>query len=203
MKVFKRPSIRFNALAAGFAWAISAMPISTALADNYIVDTQGSHAFIQFRVKHLGYSWLYGRFNKFDGEFSYDPDMPEASTVTVTVDVTSVDTNHSLRETHIAAPKFLNSKEFPKAIFESTSYTVNENGHAVLEGNLTFLGVTKPITVDVEYIGVGNDPWGGYRQGFEGRATISPKEWGLDLGSKLGEASSTVELLLSLEGIKQ
>jgi Uncharacterized conserved protein len=187
----------------GIASFGAAFVSQVAVAEKYVIDTKGSHAFIQFRVKHLGYSWLYGRFNTFSGEFHYDPAAPEASKVKVDVDVTSLDTNHALRESHLADKKYLNSKKFPKASFQSTAYKVTEGSKGVLEGNLTLMGVTKPITVDVEYIGGGKDPWGGFRQGFEGRATIMPKDWGLDLGSKLGVASANVELILSVEGIKQ
>ncbi|WP_075187411.1 YceI family protein [Teredinibacter haidensis] len=174
-----------------------------AVADDYVIDTKGAHAFIQFRVKHLGYSWLYGRFDKFSGEFSYDEKAPENSRIAVTVDVTSLNTNHAERETHLAAPKFLNSKQYGSASFKSTSYKVTEEGKAILTGDLTLLGVTKAITIDIEHIGGGKDPWGGYRQGFEGRATITPKDFGLDMAKNLGPASAKVELLLSIEGVRK
>ncbi len=197
-KMFTR-ALTFLALALGGALFTS----QSALADDYVIDTKGAHAFVQFRVKHLGYSWLYGRFNKFSGEFSYDPKKPEASKVSVDVDMTSLDTNHAERDTHLAAPKYLDLKKHKTASFKSTSYKATGETTGELKGELTFLGVSKPITIAVEYIGGGPDPWGGYRQGFEGRASISPKDWGLDMAAKLGPAAAEVELMLTVEGIKK
>jgi len=185
------------------AVSMLALVSPVASAADYVIDTKGAHAFVQFRVKHLGYSWLYGRFNSFEGQFSYDPAKPEANSITVTVDMTSLDTNHAERDTHLAAEKYLHLKKHTASSFKSTAYKATGDKTGVLTGNLTFLGVTKPISIDVEHIGGGSDPWGGYRQGFEGRATITPKDFGLDLGAKLGEAAATVELMLSVEGIRK
>ncbi len=94
----------------------------TAQAADYAFDKKGSHQFLQFRVQHLGYSWLYGRFNNFDGTFSYDADAPEKSKVSVTIDTTSVDSNHAERDKHIRSDDFLNVDKYPEATFESTSF---------------------------------------------------------------------------------
>ena len=91
-----------------------------ASAADYIVDTKGAHAFVQFRVMHLGYSWLYGRFNEFNGDFSYDPKVPEKSEIRVTIDTTSVDSNHAERDKHLRGEKFLDVAKFPEATFVST-----------------------------------------------------------------------------------
>ncbi|ACR12151.1 YceI family protein [Teredinibacter turnerae] len=196
----------FKSLAVKLAPAVLAFGLSAApmvQADDYVVDTKGAHAFVQFRVKHLGYSWLYGRFNDFSGEFSYDPKKPEASSISMKVDMTSLDTNHSERDNHLSAEKYLNFDKYKTATFTSTKYEKTGEDTAKLTGNLTFLGVTKPITIDVEHIGGGKDPWGGYRQGFEGRAVITPKDFGLDMASKLGPDSAQVELMISVEGIRK
>jgi polyisoprenoid-binding protein YceI len=171
-------------------------------AADYAIDTQGAHAFVQFRVKHLGYSWLYGRFNNFDGSFTFDEKDPKKNKVEVTVDVTSLDSNHAERDKHLRSDDFLNAAKFPKATFVSTAYKATGENTAEVTGNLTLHGVTKPITIDVEHIGAGADPWGGYRTGFEGRATIKPEEWGIAI-AKLGPASEEVELFLSVEGIRK
>src|SRR5690554_8224601 len=67
----------------------------------YAFDVQGAHQFITFKISHLGYSWLYGRFNDFDGQFVYDAANPENSTVSVTIDTSSVDSNHAERDKHL------------------------------------------------------------------------------------------------------
>lgn len=171
-------------------------------AADYNIDTAGAHAFVQFRVKHLGYSWLYGRFNKFDGSFTFDEKDPAKNKVDVTVDVTSLDSNHAERDKHLRSADFLNASKFPKATFVSTAYKSTGDKTADVTGDLTLHGVTKPITIQVEHIGTGADPWGGFRSGFEGRATIKPAEWGIGM-AKLGPASEEVELFLTVEGVRK
>ncbi|MBC6904801.1 YceI family protein [Saccharophagus sp. K07] len=171
-------------------------------AADYVVDKQGAHAFVQFRVKHLGYSWLYGRFNDFDGTFTYDEKDPSKNKINVTVKIASLDSNHAERDKHLRSADFLDASKFPTATFTSTAYKPTGEKTAELTGDLTLHGVTKPITIQVEHIGAGNDPWGGYRAGFEGRATIKPEEWGIAM-AKLGPASQEVELFLTVEGVRK
>ncbi len=174
---------------------------TAAHAEDYTIDTKGMHAFIQFRIKHLGYSWLYGRFDKFAGDFSYDDKKPEATKVAVTVDTSSVSTNHAERDKHISSKDFLDVEKFPEAKFVSTKYTPEGEGKGKLEGELTLHGVTKPLTVDVTEIGEGKDPWGGYRHGFSGSAKFALADYGISYD--LGPASKEVELILAIEGVKK
>lgn len=168
-------------------------------ADDYVIDTKGAHAFVQFRVKHLGYSWLYGRFNRFDGEFTYDAKDDTKNKVVMNVDVTSLDSNHAERDKHLSEGKYLNSSKFKAAKFESTSFKTTGENKAELTGQLTMMGVTKPVTFDVDIIGGGKDPWGGYRQGFEARATIDSSDFGLKSAKKVGQ----IDLIVSVEGCKK
>jgi len=174
---------------------------SALIADDYVIDTKGAHAFIQFRVQHLGYSWLYGRFNEFSGQFSYDDAAPEKASVEVTINTNSVDSNHAERDKHLRSDDFLDVKKFPEAKFISTSYTPGKDGKGTLKGNLTLHGVTKAIEIKMDSIGAGKDPWGGYRRGFEGKTKFAMADFGIlkDLGPK----SKDVEMTLSLEGIKK
>ena len=172
-----------------------------AFAEKYMIDTEGSHAFIQFRIQHLGYSWLSGRFNTFSGNFDYDEKNPNKASVQVEIDVASIDSNHAERDKHLRGDEFLDVKKFPKAKFESTSFKENGDGTAVLKGNFTLHGVTKPVSIDVEHIGHGSDPWGGYRRGFEGTTRIALADYGIKYN--LGPKSKEVELTLSVEGIRQ
>ena len=74
--------------------------------ENYQIDTKGMHAFIEFKIKHLGYSWLKGRFNDFDGQFSYDTKNPENSAVNVSIKTASLDSNHAERDKHLRSKDF-------------------------------------------------------------------------------------------------
>lgn len=175
-----------------------AMSTTAVQAADYAIDTQGMHASVQFRVKHLGYSWLYGRFNDFNGTFSYDEENPEASQVNVTIETKSLDSNHAERDTHLRSVDFLDVEEFPQATFVGTGFKPSGDGKALLTGDLTLKGVTKSIVIDVANIGGGKDPWGGYRMGFEGTTTFAGTDFGID-----NPVFTDVEMILSVEGVRR
>lgn len=179
----------------------SALIGGQAMAADYAIDKQGQHAFVNFKISHLGYSWLYGTFKDFDGTFSFDAANPEASKVNVTLKTASVDTNHAERDKHIRSADFLNASKHATATFESTSVKSTGEDTADVTGNLTLNGVTKPVVIAAKFIGEGKDPWGGYRAGFEGTTTLTLKDF--DISMDLGPASQTVELIISVEGIRQ
>jgi polyisoprenoid-binding protein YceI len=132
-----------------------------AMAADYAIDKQGQHAFVNFKISHLGYSWLYGTFKDFDGSFSFDDKNPEASKVNVTLNTQSVDTNNAERDKHIRSGDFLNVGKHPTATFASTAVKTTGEGTADITGNLTLNGVTKPVVIAATFIGQGDDPWGG------------------------------------------
>jgi polyisoprenoid-binding protein YceI len=172
-----------------------------AQAEDYVIDTDGAHAYIQFKIKHLGYSWLGGRFNKFGGTFSFDENNPSAAKISVEIDPASIDSNHAERDKHLRGADFLHVEKYPAARFISTSFKDLGNGKGQLSGNFTLRGVTRPLTIDVEQIGHGPDPWGGYRRGFHGTTEIRLADYGIDYD--LGPASQTVLLELSVEGVRR
>jgi len=170
-------------------------------AADYKIDVKGAHASINFKIKHLGYSWLTGRFNDFYGQFSYDPAAPEKSNISVEINTESLDSNHAERDKHLRSDDFLDVKKFPTAQFKSTNFKVNSADEAVITGNLTLHGITRSISFPVQKIGEGNDPWGGYRSGFTGVTSLKLADYGIT--RSLGPASTHVELELNIEGIKQ
>lgn len=173
-----------------------------ALADNYTIDTKGAHASINFAIKHLGYSVLTGRFDTFSGDFSYDPAKVEASTINVTIDTNSVNSNHAERDKHLRSKDFLNVEKFPKATFVSKKVVAGKDKDSFdLVGDFTLNGVTKSITIAAKKIGEGKDPWGGYRAGFEGTTELALKDYNIVF--PLGPASETVKLSLNVEGVKK
>ena len=187
-----------SSLLVGASLAVSSTLVSAA---DYEIDTKGMHAFVQFRIQHLGYSWLHGRFEEFTGSFSYDADNPGASKASVVIKADSLDTNHAERDKHLRSDDFLNVDKYPEIRFESTKYQADGAMQGMLYGNLTLHGTTKPIAIQVTKIGEGKDPWGGYRAGFEGTTEINRSEFGVD--KNLGPSSEKVEITLSIEGIRK
>lgn len=172
-----------------------------AMAAEYKIDKEGQHAFVNFKISHLGYSWLYGTFKDFDGAFSFDAAKPEESKVQVELKTTSVDSNHAERDKHLRSADFLNVAKHPTATFASTGVKSTGEGTADISGNLTLNGVTKPVVIAAKFIGEGQDPWGGYRAGFEGSTKLKLKDFAIE--KDLGPASSEVELIISVEGVRQ
>jgi polyisoprenoid-binding protein YceI len=176
-----------------------------AMAADYVVDKEGQHAFVDFKISHLGYSYITGTFKDIDGKFSFDAAKPEDSKIEFNVHTASVFTNHAERDKHIASADFLNVGKFDKATFVSTSVKStgkNADGKetADVTGNLTLLGVTKPVVVKATFLGEGKDPWGGYRAGFEGTTSIKRSDFGKQ--KDLGPTSDAVDLYVSFEGVK-
>jgi len=177
------------------------MLMPTVNAADYVIDDKGAHASINFKIKHLGYSWLTGRFDTFGGTFSYDPANVSASKIEVNIDTNSINSNHAERDKHLRGSDFLDVSDFANAKFVSTSVTEKANGKLDVSGILTLHGVSKSIVINAETIGEGKDPWGGYRAGFSGTTSIALTDFAID--KNLGPASTHVQFELHIEGIKQ
>ena len=186
------------------AMAVGALTLAGSFASaapiEYKFDVEGSHTFIQFKAKHLGISWLYGRFNKFDGSFVFDPENDANNKVSATVDINSLDSNHAERDVHLRNDKFLDVSKFKMASFESTKYETISEEKAKLTGDLTLMGVTKTITLDVDVMGQTIAPWEQgknlQRRGFEAKTWLNPADYGMK-STWVGD----VELIVSVEGI--
>lgn len=180
-----------------FALAFS-LPVFAA---DYVIDTEGAHASINFKIPHLGYSFMLGRFDDFSGSFSYDPDKPEATEVDVTVKTASINSNHAERDRHLRSDDFLAAEKYPDARFVGSKFTTSDGDTGRLSGKLTLRGVTKDVVIDVNKVGEGDDPWGGYRTGFAGSTTLQLADFGIT--TDLGPAAREVEMLLHIEGVRQ
>ncbi|GAA5646853.1 YceI family protein [Vibrio proteolyticus] len=184
-------------IATGLAMAV-ALPFGASAAD-YVIDSKGAHASVNFKVSHLGYSFIKGRFNKFEGDFSYDPANIAASKVNVTVDTSSLDSNHAERDKHIRSSDFIDAGKFPSATFTSTKVIDKGDGNLDVMGDLTLHGQTKPITINAHFVGAGKDPWGGERAGFYGTTRLELADFNIAV---MGD-SSYVDMELHVEGVKQ
>lgn len=185
------------------ATALTAITLTSTAANaaNYKVDVAGAHAFINFKIKHLGYSWLTGRFNTFDGKFNYDAKQPNDSQIKIVIQTKSIDSNHAERDKHLKGKDFLNVDKYPTATFKSSSYKAIDADSGTLTGEFELHGVKKTISFPIEKVGEGNDPWGGYRAGFSGTTSLKLADYGISYN--LGPKSTHVELELYIEGIRQ
>ncbi|WNL37562.1 YceI family protein [Halomonas sp. PAMB 3232] len=182
--------------------AAALVPLSQAQAADYVVDTEGQHAFVQFKISHLGMSYILGSFEEFSGEFTYDENDLDASTVEMEVQVNSLNSNHAERDRHILSEDFLNASEYPTATFTSTGFESEGDNEGTLTGELTLHGETQELEMPVTLIGEGDDPWGNYRAGFEGSTMITLSDYGIDM-SDFPEAMHELELYVVFEGIRQ
>jgi polyisoprenoid-binding protein YceI len=149
-----------------------------AIAGTYKLDR--NHTGIVARIPHQGFSYSIFRFNDAQGTLVWDPAKPEASTLTVTVDTKSIDTPVNGFAEELSGERFLKSAQFPTATFTGKTFTVTDASHGKVVGDFTFLGQTKPLTLDVELIGAG--PGGrGANIGISAKGKLNPADYALTL----------------------
>ena len=200
--------MRSIAVAAGLlavAFPASANPTLDGVASG-LYDLEKSHAFLTWTVRHNGISGYTVNFTDFDADLVFDAETPTNSQLSVTIDPTALNTNYpdparkAEWETEIANDaRFLNAGEFPTITFVSTAVEQTGEFEGTVTGDLTFLGVTKPVTLDVSYGGVANPPWFGQRDviGFTATTTLNRSEFGQN--SMPGIVSDEVKIEFSGE----
>lgn len=189
---------KLTALLASLVALALAQPLWAA---DYVIDTEGAHASINFKISHIGFSFLVGRFDDFAGTFSYDPEKPGDTKVEVVIKTDSINSNHAERDKHLRSEDYLATNKYPEATFKSTRFVTQDGQSGKLHGQLTLRGVTRDVVIDVEKVGEGEDPWGGYRVGFAGKTKLTLADFGIP--SDLGPAAREVELSLHVEGLRQ
>lgn len=169
------------------------------------IDT--AHSEILFSVRHMMLSKVRGQFEKFNGSVNFDETNPAATTVEVEIDAASINTREAQRDAHLKSPDFFDVEKYPTLTFKSTAVEMSDESHALLRGDLTIRGKTRPVTMDVEYIGQAKSPWGATSAGFSARTKINRKDWDLTWnvaletgGWLVGEG---IEISLEVELVKQ
>jgi polyisoprenoid-binding protein YceI len=165
------------------------------------------HSEVGFSVRHMMIATVRGSFHKFSGTVEFNEADPVASTVDVTIDVTSVDTRDEKRDGHLKSGDFFDAENFPVMTFKSAKVEKTSDTTGKLHGDLTIRGVTKPVTLDVEYLGQAKSPWGTTSAGFAAKASIDRKDFGLNWNVALETGGilvgDKVNIAIELEIIKQ
>jgi len=157
------------------------------------------HCMVNFRIHHMGAGMFWGRFNEVTGTMSTTEDGSAAPTMEVSVDVESVDTGTEKLDRTLMGPDFFDSKEFSTMTFKSTGAEPDGNGGWKLSGDLTMLGVTRPVVADVVLTGVKGNPVM-KKAGYEAILTIKRSDYGMNWGVKNGALGDEVRLVIGLEG---
>ncbi len=162
-----------------------------------------THSEVGFSVRHLMVSKVKGVFDKFEGAIIVAED-PLASSVSVSIDVSSINTREPNRDGHLRSADFFESDKYPTITFQSTSVTP-KGGDYTLVGDLTIKGKTNPVTLEMEFNGVNGDPWGGTRAGFTATTEINRNDFGVDINMPLDGGGVVVgdkiKITLEIEAI--
>jgi polyisoprenoid-binding protein YceI len=198
---------RGKSLAAGALFVAGGLTIGAAESKaeprDFVLDP--THLYITFFVSHIGYSDMAGMFLEAEGGFTYDEEAKELSSAVITVKTDSVFTNHEKRDEHLRNADFLNVKEFPEMTFEFTEAEKISDKEGKVTGDLTLLGVTKPITLDVTFNKAGNYPFGDghYAIGFDATGSFKRSDFGMSYGVQGDIVGDEIKLVIGAEGIRQ
>ncbi|MYT69624.1 MULTISPECIES: YceI family protein [unclassified Streptomyces] len=203
MGIFGRKN-ETTATATTAAAAAPAGPDLSAVTGDYTVDP--AHTTLGFVARHAMVTNVKGSFTDFTGELHLDGSDPAKSTASFDVQMASIDTGSADRDGHLKSADFFKIDEFPTMTFRSTSAESLGGDDYRITGDLTLLGTTKPLTIDLEFNGSAKDPFGNERVGFEGKAEILRSEWGLTWNAALETGgvlvSDKIKLNFDISAIK-
>ncbi len=182
------------------ASALISTPVVQAAPVPYSIDMAHTNAL--FDVSHLGLSTMLGRFGELKGTLTFDEDNIENSTVSITIMTDSIDTFHKKRDDHLRSPDFFNAAEFPEMTFKSTEVVKTGEKTASLKGDLTLLGVTQPVVLDLTVNKVGIHPFNKKQvAGFTATGVIKRSQFGMKYGLPL--IGDDIALRLELESVRK
>ncbi|MBL1108213.1 YceI family protein [Streptomyces sp. 5-8] len=200
MGIFSRSKATVPAPAAQAATG----PDLTALTGDYTIDP--AHSTIGFVARHAMVTNVKGGFDDFTGTLSLNGADPAASTATLDIQMDSIDTGNADRDGHLKSADFFKIDEFPTMTFRSTKAEALGGDDYRITGDLSLLGVTRQISIDLEFNGSAKDPFGNERVGFEGKAELLRSEWGLTWNAALETGgvliSDKIKLIFDISAIK-
>ena len=178
----------------------SPAPAATAVAPDisgaYTIDP--SHTRVGFNARHAMVTSVRGAFRDLSGTATVDTAVPSDSSVNLVIKTASVDTSSADRDGHLVSADFFDAETYPEITFASTAVARDGDTWAIT-GDLTIKDVTKPVTVDFDFLGTSLDPFGNTRIGFEGAVTVNRKDWGLTWNAALETGGVLVSDKIKLE----
>ncbi len=176
----------------------ASLPLATYAADSYTVDS--AHTYPRFKINHLGFSTMEGRFDKSSGKITLDR-AAKTGSVEITTETASVSTGFAKRDDHLRSPDFFNAAEFPSITFKSTAVKFKGDKPSSVEGNLTMAGVTKPLTLTIDEFNCGTNPMNKKEEcGAAASAQIKRSDFGIKYA--LPAVGDDVKLVFEVEAIK-
>lgn len=186
----------------GLSIALSLPAASAALAETRTYKIDPVHSSVIFRISHLGVTPFFGRFNKIEGTVVLDKENPARSSIDVTIDASSIDTNHERRDNDLKSPDFFNVKQFPAITFKSKKVEKFDEDTYKVTGDLTLRGKTREITFNFDYGGE-QTFMEKVRGGGFAEVELYRSHFGMDKFVAEGVVGDKVTLLLGIEGIRQ
>jgi polyisoprenoid-binding protein YceI len=169
-------------------------------------DIDVSHSAIHFHVRHMVISKVHGRFARWSGRIELDERDLARSSVDVTVDTASIDTQVADRDAHLRSAEFLDVARYPEMTFRSKRIEAAGGGYRVT-GDLSLHGVTREVVLEAEFAGFGKDPWGNQRAGFSAKGSLDRRDFGLVWNAALETGGvlvgEKVEISIEVEAVKQ
>ncbi|MGM0693393.1 MAG: YceI family protein [Pseudomonadota bacterium] len=192
-------------IATGLVLALGMLSTQTASAEPRTYEIDPEHFSIGFLTEHVGYADTLGMFLEGQGEFVYDEQTRQLHSGTVVIATDSVFTNHEERDNHLRSGDFLDASRHSRIVFEATGFEAHGDSEGTLEGELTLLGETHPVTLAVTLNKADAYPFGHEQHtlGLSARTTIARSDWGMTYGVDNGMVGDEVELILELEAIRQ
>ena len=172
-------------------------PAIADLSGAYALDA--THTRLGFTARHAMVTKVRGQFETFEGSAVLDAADPTRSSATVTFQVASITTGQAQRDEHLRTNDFFDAPTYPTGEFVSTSVTATGSDTFDMAGTLTLKGVSAPVTISWEHTGTAKDPYGNLRAGFEGRATINRKDWGISYNAALETGGVLISEKITLE----
>lgn len=182
-----------------FALSLACAVPAQAEVETFRMDS--AHSFANWEVRHV-VARTSGTFSDVKGQVVLDTTNVANSSVEATISLYSLNSSHRQRDIHLLTDEFLDARDYPEMKFVSTAVTPIAPEKGSITGQLSLHGVTKPVTLDYQILGYGQDPWGGMRMGFQATTRINRSDFGITKFAKNGPVGNEVEITLLIEGIK-